>query len=364
MPPPANQTPRDITHHPSQRCGEPYPQPMRDMVFQMIANGTINDAIIQQLQQQHRFPSGSTVRRWVNQQAENGHNQPFRRNGNTTASTLRGHDLILLALYRVAHPKAQIAEINAFLYRANFGDPTFCFYSPSQISRAEDILDLRQKRASTTAYQAFLEVNLMWRWRYFNLPYPLGIADIRRQDMIDCDEAGIFLETVNRNNGKAHKTVRVVSRGPYSKTQKWNVMMGISGEDAENQVPSRRWRTRWVQGGTTIERVIEFVTIVLNSIGHATPARRYCFTMDNLSAHKNAAVAALIHGHGHRLIFRAPYYPVDGPIEYVFNTLQGILRSNMHNINDHASLLHEIDNGITAMDDFAPYFINCGFWRN
>ena len=106
------------------------------------------------------------------------------------------------------------------------------------------------------------------------------------------------------------------------------------------------------------------VNVVLEDIGHATPERRYCFTMDNLAAHKNAAVAALIHGHGHRLVFRAPYYPMDGPIEYVFNTLQGLLRSNMHNIHDAPTLLNEIGNAIGAMDDFEPYFLNCRFWRN
>ena len=173
------------------------------------------------------------------------------------------------------------------------------------------------------------------------MQYPLGIANIRRQDLIDCDQAGIFLETSNRSAGKAHKTVRVVSRGPYSKTQKWNIMMGVSGEEAQGQVPSRRWRTRWVEGGTTVGRVLEFINIVIADIGQGTPQRRYCFLMDNLAAHHNAAVAALIHGNGHRLVFRAPYYAVDSPIEYVFNTLQGLLRNNMHNITDHASLLNE-----------------------
>ena len=364
MPPPVNQTRRDATPHPSTRSGQPYSQDMREMAMTLMANGTINEPAIQQLRNQNQFPSVTTIRRWVQLEQELGHHRACRRNGNTTASTLRGHDLVLLSLYRVVHPKAQIAEINAFLYRCNFGNPTFRFYSPSQISKAESILDLRQKRGSTTAYQAYLPINIMKRWRYFNLPYPLGIADICKQDMIDCNEAGVFLETSNRGTGKAHKTVRVISRGPYSKTEKWNLMLGVSGEEGGVENPSRRWRTLWLRGGTTIVRVLEFVNLVLADIGHGTPQRRYCFTMDNLSAHKNQAVAALIHGHGHRLVFRAPYYPMDGPIEYIFNTLQGLLRSNMHNINDSATLLNEIGNAIGVMDDFSPYFLNCGFWRN
>ena len=364
MPPPVNQTPRNIHPHPSTRSGEPYSQDMRDLVLQLVRNGTINNPILQQLRQQHVMPSSSTVRRWLQLDQRLGHHRAFQRNGNSTASILRGSDLVLLALYRVVHPNAQHAEINAFLYRCNFGNPFFRFYSHSQISRAEDILNLKGKRGSTTAYQAFLPVNVMKRWRFFNLPYPLGIADIRREDMIDVDEAGIFLESSARRNGKAHSTVRVVSRGPYSKTEKWNLMMGVSGEEGTPQNPSRRWRTMWLRGGTTIERVLEFLNVVLAELGHGTPQRRYTFLMDNLSSHHNGAVAALIYGHGHRLVFRAPYYPTDAPIEYVFNSLQSVLRSNVHNIRDAGTLLHEINSAIASMDDFAPYFINCGYWLN
>ena len=69
-------TPRPVPPHPSTSTGEPYPQAMRDMVFQLIANGTINSPHIQQLQQQHLFPSASTVRRWINQYNTIGHNHP------------------------------------------------------------------------------------------------------------------------------------------------------------------------------------------------------------------------------------------------------------------------------------------------
>ena len=239
MPPPINQTRRPAVQHPSTRSGEPYSQDMRHLVMSLLMNGTINDAAIQQLRQQHAMPSVSTVRRWLNQEQQLGHIRPCERNGNTTASILRGHDLVLLSLYRVIHPKAQHAEINAFLYRCNFGDPTFRFYSHSQLSRAESTLGLKAKRSSTTAYQAFLPINIMKRWRFWNLPYPLGIADIRRDDIIEVDEAGIFLETANRESGKAYRNVRVQSGGPYPKTEKWTLMLGVSGEAGTPQNPSQ-----------------------------------------------------------------------------------------------------------------------------
>ena len=46
--------------------------------------------------------------------------------------------------------------------------------------------------------------------------------------------------------------------------------------------------------------------------------------MDNLWSHRNQQMSAIIIGAGHRIVFCAPYYPVDGPIEYVFNTVQGV----------------------------------------
>jgi transposase len=44
--------------------------------------------------------------------------------------------------------------------------------------------------------------------------------------------------------------------------------------------------------------------------------------MDNLLAHHHDATLNAILNAGHRFVFRAPYWPVDGPIEYVFNTIE------------------------------------------
>ena len=65
-------------------------------------------------------------------------------------------------------------------------------------------------------------------------------------------------------------------------------------------------------------------------IGPGVDERLHCFTMEILYAYHNIAVtAAFIHINGHTMmVFRAPYYPFDGPIEYAFNTLQTLLRVN------------------------------------
>ena len=181
--------------------------------------------------------------------------------------------------------------------------------------------------------------------------------------MIDLDECGIFVETADRKHGKAYVGVRVKEPGPYSKTEKWNLLLAICGEDGNANNPSRRWRMTWTQGGTTIDKMVDFILQILNDIGVATPGNVYCFTMDNLNSHKHPAVIGLIYAYGHRVCFRAPYYAVDGAIEYVFNSLQGALRARLHEVTDGPSLLVAIGQCIASLYNFAPYFVNVGFIR-
>ena len=133
MPPPPTQVRRVERPHPSNGYGEPYSQDMRDLVIQVLQNGDLQNPAIQLLRQQRRFPSRYTIRRWQQLQQQFGHYRALQRNGNKTATVLRRHNLILIALYRLVMPKALHAEMNAFLYRANYGDPNNRFYVHSQI---------------------------------------------------------------------------------------------------------------------------------------------------------------------------------------------------------------------------------------
>ena len=133
------------------------------------------------------------------------HLRPFRRTGNARASVLCGIDNYILAYWRSIWPKSTHAEMNALLFTSQVarGEPNPRFFSPSQISRAEDKLGLSKKRGSTTAYQALLPRNLTKRWVYWNRPYPAGIADIPKDDWIYYDEAVFFVEAANWTSSKA-----------------------------------------------------------------------------------------------------------------------------------------------------------------
>ena len=336
-----------------------YSSEMRGMVLAIRDSGDSYNPIMMSLRLQHLYPCLTTEWRWQNLFDTLGHYRRCRPTGNRRAKVLRDHDLILIALYRVAFPKAIASEINAFLYRANFGNIQFRFYCPSQLSRCETRIGLTRKVGSTTAYQAFLPRNKRKRWCYWNLPYPHGIANIRRKDLIDMDECGIELSSANRTIGKAFIGKRVKQSGLYSKTDKWNLLFAISGCPI-----GHRWMDIWTGEGTTGDRMVKFIRNILSDIGPGSSCRRYCFIMDNLSSHHDIQMALLIFVAGHRLVFRAPYYPIDGPIEYVFNTIQGTLRINMAKIVDGPSLIAEVAAAIGDIKTFVPYFKNCGYWLN
>ena len=83
--------------------------------------------------------------------------------------------------------------------------------------------------------------------------------------------------------------------------------------------------------------------------------------MNNLNVHYNPAVVNSILNGGHRLIFRAPYYAVDGAIEYVFNTIHTSLLLYYNEL----STMDELKNATVRMFNgiltFTPYFEHVGF---
>ena len=363
---PALQTRLPDVRHPSDCIGNPYSQDLRAMVmfiqdqFDLVNNPQIHQ-LLDLLRLNSLYPSDPTRTRWTALRQVTGHFRACRRSGGKIATRLRGIDLILLAMYRIAYPKCSIAEINGFLFRANHGNLNFAFYHPSQISRAEQMIGLSRKRGSTTAYQAYFPINLRKRWVYWNLAFPLGIGGIPRSRIIDLDECGLFVETANRPHGKSSIGFRVREEGPYSKSEKWTLMLAICGEDGTMNEPSRRWADVWTEGGTTIARMLDFMQHLLDAIGPATHDNFYVFTMDNLNSHKNVQVVGMIYLYGHGVVFRAPYWAVDGPIEYVFNTVQTLIRSNLYNITNGNDLIHSIYTSVQSMNNFGSYFTHVGF---
>ena len=298
------------------------------------------------------------MRRWIRRVNQFGHTRSYIHTGNRRAEReIYGMNLFYVSLYRVGYPRATAAEINAFLFNMNRLDLNFRFFSASQISRAEKSIHLTTKRSSRTAYKALLPINVMRRDQYFNLPYPLGIADLSAADMIDLDQAAIELTGINPTRGKSVEGQRVRDQGPYSKVDKVNLMLAICGDP----ILPERWTEMWDEGGTTVERLLAFLQQVIDDLAQVAPNRSFCFTMDNLSTHRSPLIANLIFAHGHRMVLRAPYYPIDGAIEYVFNTVQTMLRLKLQEIFSRDDLVLHIQLEIANIPIFTPYFRHVGF---
>jgi len=302
------------------------------------------------------LPHPRSCRRFMKRLAEIGMNVRMKHTGNSRKDGIHGFPVILLAAYRMYYPKATRYECIAFLWRSYGSTLTHPrVYSLNDVTEAENALGINRKKGSTTAHQAYTHRNLLKRDRFWTLPYPDGIADISRDDMIDIDECGLKLETANRRHGKGALSRRVRERGNYGHGINHTLIFAISGAPA-----GLRW-ANFSTAGTNIGLFHTFILQILASIGIGTPGNRKCFTMDNYIAHHNPLILNAIIAAGHRYVFRAPYYPVDGPIEYVFNTIEFALAYRHHEIKTVNDLQQHVFAIIRLIPNFVNYFINVGF---
>ena len=147
---------------------------------------------------------------------------------------------------------------------------------------------------------------------FWNMPYPYGIADIKRKNMIDLDECGIELSTAERDIGKTYIGDCCNQSGLYSKTDKLNLLLAILGDEEL----TLRWKDIWTGEGTTGQKIVDFVHWIIEDLKNlGLPDRRFCFLMDNLTSHHNHQMADLLMGAGSDLVFRAPYYSIGLSIE-------------------------------------------------
>jgi hypothetical protein len=151
------------------------------------------------LQVARKFPSYSTCVHWIQIFNQTGDICPLHCTGFHHAEReVEGTDLEQLALYRSIILKATLSECRAYLYNNPTKDP----YSNLQVHRAEKLLGLKQKAASTTTDLAFLPQNMTLQEYYWTELYPLGMRGVSIADIINIDEAGFFLEHSNQKFGK------------------------------------------------------------------------------------------------------------------------------------------------------------------
>ncbi|CAB9525377.1 expressed unknown protein [Seminavis robusta] len=359
---PAPSTIRDssLRPHPSRGGTRGYDVAQRTAAVALRVMGEENNPALDHLRQLQLHPSKRTTRRWHQRVNEEGHLHPYEMNGNNPATVLKGHQLLMLSFYRLCYPKATAAEINAFLFATTLPGQQYRFYSESQITEAEDYLGISRKRASTTAYQASLPINLAKRHAFWNYPYPTGIAGTSRSTIIDWDEAGVWVETTNRGYGKCFIGSRAREEGPYNHSQKYTLTAAIRGGPGGGCFVNFALRA-----GTSVMDTHDFLEDIINGpggIGVGGGGNTCTFICDNLAAHHSPLIAYLLNSNGHRLVFRAPYNPWDGPIEYFFNYIQQQLSLELHNVTTGQELEQAIYQICQrANGEFDGYFAHCGY---
>ena len=354
---------RTNDHPHAAKGGRSHPKEIRELVIQMIMNGgiqAVNTLEVSHLRLQKKFPCLATCRRWLHQHVALGHVRPKRANGNHFAQReVTGEALVQLAFYRVIRPHARLYEIKAYL---SVRFPNIPPYSNSQIYRAEQRLGLTRKAASRTSQHAYLPRNLIKRRVFWENGYPLGVAGETTTDIIDIDEARFKMESTDRSFGKVARAFRCNLKSNYKKGEEGtNLLLAISG-DNNNPFSFHR---QFTEGGTDLFRFYCFMRDLLHFLSTNYPNRSFLFTMDNLNIHKYPVVLQLIHHHGHRNVFRAPYWSCDGAIEYVFNSIHTILEMNTETeMGDVHALVNRINLIIGSLGSFRRYFLHVGFQDN
>ena len=190
----------------------------------------------------------------------------------------------------------------------------------------------------------------------------LGRANVHTHDMIDVDESGMKIEASNPHFGKTVSFHRCHIDGAYNRERKLNLILAVSADP----VYDMEWHEHWEQeeGGTTLYRMYTFFERIMDQLAVDRPERSFCFTMDNLNVHHHPMLLDLITSRGHRYLFRAPYWSVDGPIEYVFNTIHTHLLMHFRTIEDLNALGTLLDAIIPQLNGFLKYFLNVGFPNN
>ena len=125
------------------------------------------------------------------------------------------------------------------------------------------------------------------------------------------------------------------------------------------------WLDVSLRAGASVIDIHDFLEDIINDIGHGGVVggvdNTHAFFCDNLTSHMNALIWLLIECNSHRLVFRAPHYSVDGPIECFLNHPQQQLTMELHKVRTADDLQQAIFQICQrAQGQFDRHFAHCG----
>ena len=293
---------------------------------------------------------------------------PHEMTGGKATTAMRGHHRFLLAFFKKFYPQARASHCSVFIALHSSDNRVF---TDNEISKALSDMGMTRKRASTTAYQAFTPKNLRRHDMFWNRPFPGGIANVERRDLLDADEMAIEVKDASENYGHAVKNCRVRKTGNYGRGHfKITLRMAIepgdpdipSGEEGSLDLPRIYYHLSTDTGTTTVSYV-DFLQLDVMAKFRENERQR-TILHDNLTSHKSDEVASTVYAAGHRVKCRPPYRPHEAPIEYAFDQLGCEIRRRWERISTEKELInnvHDILHTRKGMGGFNELFIRCGY---
>ena len=154
---------------------------------------------------------------------------------------------------------------------------------------------------------------------------------------------------MTRLRGRSPKGKRLVCHAPHGH---WRTTTMISSMRLDGSTACMT-----IEGATNTEVFLAYVREVL------VPSLRAgdIVVMDNLRAHKNDRVLALIEQAGAEVRFLPAYSPDLNPIEMMWSKVKAILRKSQ--ARNHPDLLAAIASALASVtpDDALGWFISCGY---
>jgi transposase len=171
---------------------------------------------------------------------------------------------------------------------------------------------------------------------------------VRARDLVFLDEFGANTK-MQRTHGRAAPGERVVAKVPHGHYKAISTVAALS---AGGIVASTSF-----DGGTTAARFVDFLRDELVSALRAGQV----VVLDNLAAHNDRRVDALVEAAGCKVLRLPPYSPDFNPIENAISKVKAILRKlAKRTVPELFDAIDEALRAVTASDASA-YIAHCGY---
>jgi len=282
-----------------------------------------------------RFKVGKNlVQKLVRQNATSGHVRPGKQGGSMVSPILQYQEQLVEIVAQ--HHDATLAE-----YCELLADKTDLWVSTTTMFRTLERLNLTRKKKTLRSSQAQTERVQKLRQEYWE-----QVKDIELKNLVFLDEMGVLLG-LTRSHARA-----------------------LSGDRAYSLAPFYRGRKVTVMGAITQDSVLAVMTIDDSMDGAAFEVYiTQCLVpklwsgavvvMDNLPAHKMAAIAPAIEAVGASVLLLSPYSPEFNPIEHWWSQLKAFLRQFSPTTSGKVDLLIATAINLANPQHFYNWFAHC-----